>query len=458
MAKHHILLVDDDPNILTTVGMRLEAFGYDVSTAADGQAAIDAVAVRVPALVLLDLRMPKMDGLEVLEVIRERHPDTEVILLTAQGSVETVVAAIKAGAYDYLEKPIDSNRLRILLQKALASRSYKKQVGELRDTLKELGRFGHLIGQSEPMGALYELIEQVANTTATVLITGESGTGKELIAHTIHDMSDRADGPFVPINCSAIMTTLWESETFGYEKGAFTGAARRHRGFIEQANGGTLFLDEVGEMGVEAQAKFLRVLENHRIKRVGGVEEFDVDIRVLAASNRDLEQAVADGDFREDLYYRLNVFTLHAPPLRERPSDIPLLARAFAAQFSEMYGKESGEVSDSAMALLKDHDWPGNVRELRNVMERATILSADPMLVAAPARQTSTDAATPAGFGRGMTIGEMEKALILETLDKAGGNKTQAARELGISLKTLHNKLGRYREEDDQEEMEQSAG
>jgi DNA-binding NtrC family response regulator len=450
-ARNRLLLVDDDPNILTTLGMRLEAMGYRVLTAADGAEAVQTAEKAEPELVLLDLRLPKMDGLEVLERIKESQPETEVILLTAQGTVETAVAAMKAGAYDYLEKPIDSQRLGVVLQQALSRRGYRREVGRLRTTLKQMGRFGHLIGQSEPMQHLYALIDQVAATAATVLVTGESGTGKELVARTIHDVSDRAQGPFVAVNCSAIMASLWESETFGYEKGAFTGAHRQHIGFVEQAHGGTLFLDEVGEMSREAQAKFLRVLETHRLKRVGGRVEIEVNMRVVAATNRDLEQAVKEGKFRQDLYYRLAVFNLLAPTLRERPSDIPLLARTFMQQFASAYGKPVEEFSDAAMARIKAYAWPGNVRELRNVVERAVIVAQDPVLTERdlPAQLVRAVPAAIDGtqFPEGMTVHAMERALILETLERAGGNKTRAARQLGISLKTLHNKLARYRVE-----------
>jgi len=401
---------------------------------------------------LLDLRLPGMDGIEVLEIIKEERPDLEIILLTAQGSVETAVAAIKAGAFDYLEKPINTQRLGILLEKALEQRGYRQEVGRLKETLKEMGRFGHLIGQSDVMRHLYGLIEQVAATPATVLVTGESGTGKELIARTLHDMSDRAQGPFVAVNCSAIMATLWESETFGYEKGSFTGAHKRHHGLVEQAHGGTLFLDEIGEMSLESQAKFLRVLESRQVKRVGGNTEIDVDIRVVAATNRNLEQAIAEGAFREDLYYRLNVFTVHAPPLRERRGDVPLLAQTFLNHFTQAYGKHIAEVSEGCVARLKAYDWPGNVRELRNAMERVVIVTSEEVITE---RQLPPQIAQAQGgqngdgpvFSEGMTIYDMEREMIFQALDRHDGNKTRAARELGISLKTLHNKLGRYREE-----------
>jgi DNA-binding NtrC family response regulator len=459
VSRHRVLVVDDDSNILTTLGMRLEAMGYDVLTAADGPTAVETVLKREPELVLLDLRLPGMDGLEVLGRVKAERPDVEVVLLTAQGSVETAVAAMRAGAYDYLEKPIDAQRLGVVLGQAVERRDMQQEVVRLKDTLKEMGRFGHMIGQAEPMKQLYALIEQVSATAATVLVTGDSGTGKELIARTIHDMSDRSGGPFVAVNCSAIMATLWESETFGYEKGSFTGAHRQHVGFIEQAHGGTLFLDEVGEMSREAQAKFLRVLETRRLKRVGGRHEIAVDMRVIAATNRDLEAAVQDGKFRQDLYYRLAVFSLHAPPLRARREDIPLLARTFTAQFGTAYGKEGIELSEAALARLKACDWPGNVRELRNAVERAVIVAPDrvigekhlPASLGAPARGTGE---APAAFPEGATIHGMERALIFDTLEKVGGNKTRAARQLGISLKTLHNKLARYR----QEETRKGAG
>ncbi len=452
MRKHRILVVDDDPNILTTLGMRLEAMGYQVGTATDGKEAVEVAVKTRPHLVLLDLRLPRMDGLQALNEIKGALPDTAVILLTAQGSVETAVAAIKAGAYDYLEKPINSQRLGILLEQALSQRGFKREVGRLKSELKEMGRFGHMVGQSEPMQDLYRQIEQVADTIATVLVTGESGTGKELIARTVHDMSDRPDGPFVPVNSSAIMATLWESEIFGYEKGAFTGAHKRHHGYIEQAHGGTLFLDEVGEMSLDSQAKFLRVLETHRFKRVGGSEEVSVDMRVVAATNRDLTQAIAEGKFREDLYYRLNVFTLKAPPLRERRSDISLLTRTFLNHFIEAYGKNAREISEDAFARLRRYRWPGNVRELRNCIERAVIVATGYTIEARHLPATISEAVgevvDTGGLPEGVTIAEVERRLILMALKRLGGNKTRAAKELGISLKTLHNKLGRYRQDD----------
>ncbi|MDH4229550.1 MAG: sigma-54 dependent transcriptional regulator [Nitrospirota bacterium] len=456
MSKHHILLVDDDPNILTTLGMRLDAMGYRVTTAADGEGAVLQVEREAPDLMLLDLRLPKLDGLQVLAAVKESAPDVEVIVFTAQGTVETAVAAIKAGAFDYLEKPINTQRLGILLDQAMVRRGYRKELGRLRSTLKEMGRFGHLFGRSEPMEQLYALIEQVADTNATVLVTGESGTGKELVARTIHDMSSRRNAPFVAVNCSAIMSTLWESEMFGYEKGAFTGAIRQHAGYIEQASGGTLFLDELGEMSLETQVKFLRVLETRMLKRVGGAAEISVDIRVVAATNRNLEQAIAEGKFRDDLYYRINVFTLNAPPLRERRVDVPLLADGFMRHYAQTYGKEVREISEDAMTRMKAHDWPGNVRELRNVLERAVIVCGGnvierrhlpPHLAAASVAGVGAPGGAAEGRPEAATIGEMERMLIFRTLDKVGGNKTQAARLLGISLKTLHNKLARYREE-----------
>ncbi|MDH5528373.1 MAG: sigma-54 dependent transcriptional regulator, partial [Nitrospirota bacterium] len=381
----------------------------------------------------------------------EDQPETEVIVLTAQGTVESAVQAIKSGAFDYLEKPIDTQRLGILLDQALARRGYRQEVGRLRNNLKQMGRFGHLVGKSEIMEEMYGLIEQVADTTATVLVTGESGTGKEVVARTIHDMSARKDAPFVAVNCSAIMTTLWESEMFGFEKGAFTGAERKHAGYIEQAQGGTLFLDEIGEMSLETQAKFLRVLETHRLKRVGGAAEVEVDMRVVAATNRDLETAIAEGRFREDLFYRINVFTVHAPPLRERDDDVVLLTEVFLRRFAETYGKDVRHVSEDAARRLKAHDWPGNVRELRNVIERAVIVctgqTIEPRHLPPQFAVSPVAAESGAGMPDGVTIGEMERMLIFKTLDEMGGNKTQAARKLGISLKTLHNKLSRYRQE-----------
>jgi len=455
--KYLILLVDDDANILTTLGMRLEAMGYRVATASDGPAAIEATARTEPDLVLLDLRLPGMSGLEVLSAIKATHPTTEVVLLTAQGSVETAVAAMRAGAFDFAEKPINAQRLGIILEQALNRREDRREMARLKESLKDLGRFGHMIGKSEPMQTLYQFIEQVAATEATVLVTGESGTGKELIARTIHDMSHRAAGPFFAVNCSAIMSSLWESEIFGFEKGAFTGAAKRHKGYLEQAQGGTLFLDEIGEMSADTQAKFLRVLETRTLRRVGGSQDIDLDIRVVAATNRDLEVAIGDGGFREDLYYRLNVFTLEAPPLNERKSDIVLLAQTFLRQFGEDYGKHGVRLDGEAEAHLLAYHWPGNVRELRNAMERAVIVVSDgvvglrhlpPQLGRQPT--ASIEVGLPEALEK-VTVAEMERRLITHTLEREGGNKTRAAKALGISLKTLHNKLARYRQEGEEE-------
>ncbi len=463
MDKHLILLVDDDANILTTLSMRLEAMGYQVATAADGPSAIETASRINPDLMLLDLRLPGMSGLEVLDAVKSARNDIEVIMLTAQSSVETAVAAIKAGAYDYIEKPIDSQRLGILLEQALDRRTYKQQVSELTDSLKEMGKFGHLVGQSDAMQTLYGFIDQVAATEATVLVTGESGTGKELIARTLHDMSNRAGKPFVAVNCSAIMASLWESEIFGYEKGAFTGAHKRHQGYLEQANGGTLFLDEIGEMSQDTQAKFLRVLETRRVMRVGGSQEIDLDIRVVAATNRRLEADIDEGRFREDLYYRLNVFTLHAPPLRTRRSDILLLTQTFIRHFSETYGKRGLSLDDEASQALNAYDWPGNVRELRNAVERAVILAAEGQiglrhLPPQITRESPANSAPSTDFLNGRTVAEMERLLIMHTLEQQNGNKTRAAKALGISLKTLHNKLARYRDEAAQTADEADAG
>ena len=394
--------------------------------------------------------MPRMDGLELLRALQSQGADVTTLLLTAQGTVETAVEAMKEGAYDYLTKPVDIQRLKILLDKIVERQETLREVKALRRQLREHGTFGPMIGNSPEMRKIYQVIEQAAPTSASVLITGESGTGKELVAQTIHQLSPRGPFPFVAINCAAIPETLLESEIFGHEKGAFTGASDRRQGCFELADRGTLFLDEIGEMTPTTQVKLLRVLQERRFRRLGGRNEQIVDVRVIAATNIDPLEAVQKGKLREDLFYRLNVFAFRLPPLRERKEDLPLLVQAFINEFNSRNQKSIAGVDHLAMRMLEQYMWPGNVRELRNVIERATILATGPfieprhlppMLTNEPAPEHQPQLA----LGPGTTVEEAERRLILMTLEHTRDNKTRAAEILGISLKTLHNKLNKLR-------------
>jgi DNA-binding NtrC family response regulator len=451
-SSDHLLIVEDDAAQRIGLQQLLKSWGYSVDIASDGREALERVAAQRPTIVLSDLVMPHLDGLGLLKALRqEADGDITVVLMTAQGTVETAVEAIKLGAWDYVTKPVDPQRLKILLDQIASRNDTLREVRALRRQLQERGSFGAMIGASLEMRKIYQVIEQAAPSAASVLVTGESGTGKELVAQTIHQLSPRATQPFVPLNCAAIPDTLLESELFGHEKGAFTGAIARRQGAFELAHRGTLFLDEIAEMTPVTQAKLLRVLQERSFRPLGGMREQSVDIRVIAATNVDPGDAVRQGKLREDLYYRLNVFAIALPPLRDRKDDIPLLAQTFIREFNTRNGKSIAGVSDEAMRLLERHDWPGNVRELRNVMERSTIVAKGPLIEAIdlPALTSPTAPAAgapPAGLTPGTTVDEAERQLIEVTLQHTGGNKTRAAEMLGISLKTLHNKLNRMKE------------
>jgi len=448
-----ILVVEDDAAQRLGLQQLLKSWGFNAEVAVDGQDAIEKLPVVQPTILLSDLVMPRLSGLDLLAAVKQEDPDVTMVLMTAQGTVETAVAAIKRGAYDYLSKPIDPQRLKIMLDQIVERHGTQREVRALRRQLQERGTFGKMIGGSIEMRKVYQLVEQAAPTQASVLISGESGTGKELVAQTIHQLSPRANQPFVPLNCAAIPDTLLESELFGHEKGAFTGAIARRQGAFELANRGTLFLDEIAEMTPATQAKLLRVLQERSFRTLGGQREQSVDIRVIAATNVDPPEAVRQGKLREDLFYRLNVFALRLPPLRERKEDIPMLAQAFVREFSMRNARSVAGVSDRAMHALEQHRWPGNVRELRNVIERATIVThADMIEVGDLPPLTTTPALAPASstataLAAGITVDEAERRLIEITLTHTGGNKTRAAEMLGISLKTLHNKLNRMKGE-----------
>ena len=454
MPKGRILIVDDEAIVAETLSEMLEGWGYETAVASDGQAGLAVVEEFYPSVVVSDVYMPNLDGFGLLRGVRELHPETAVILLTGQGTVEMALRAIQEeGAFHYFEKPIDFSKLRFVVERAVEFAEARRENVALRRQLRDRGAFGELVGTSDPMRQIYALIEQVAPSSASVLITGESGTGKELVARTIHNLSPRKNSGFVAINCSAIPETLMESELFGHERGAFTGAATRRLGCFEIANGGTLLLDEISEMPVSLQAKLLRVLEDRKIRRLGGTHEVSVDVRVLAATNRDPAEAVEEGTFREDLLYRLNVISIDLPPLRQRKDDIPLLSQHLVAQLAERHARPARFLSAAAVEALQSHNWPGNVRELRNIIERAVIICSGetierhhlapyPLEQRKQARSEDT-VMLPVGT----PIEEVERRMILRTLQKTENNKTRAAELLQISLKTLHNKLRLYREQ-----------
>jgi DNA-binding NtrC family response regulator len=448
-STDRVLVVEDDAAQRLGLQQLIRSWGYAVDAAADGRAALEKIKADRPTIVLSDLVMPSLDGLGLLKALKQEEAgDITVVLLTAQGTVETAVEAIKLGAYDYLPKPIDPQRLRIMIAQLVERNSTLREMQALRRQLREHGSFGRMIGRSAAMRHIYQVIEQAAPTSASVLVTGESGTGKELVAQTIHQLSPRVSQPFVPINCAAIPDNLLESELFGHEKGAFTGAIARRVGSFELANRGTLFLDEIAEMTSGMQAKLLRVLQERSFRTVGGTREIAVDIRVIAATNVDPAEAVKSGKLREDLYYRLNVFEIRLPALADRMEDLPLLADAFVREFSARNARDVVGVSDAALSALGRHRWPGNVREFRNVIERATIVARGRLIEPAdlPAfGHTATPSGSAGGsdLRPGTTVDEAEWRLIQITLEHTGGNKTRAAEMLGISLKTLHNKLNR---------------
>ncbi len=449
-VSERVLIVEDDAAARVGLVQLVKSWGFLAESASDGEDALVKVTSFRPSIVISDLVMPRMDGLALLRALQSQDADVSTLLLTAMGTVETAVEAMKEGAYDYLTKPVDIQRLKVLLDKIVERQETLREVKALRRQLREHGTFGPMTGNSPEMRKIYHVIEQAAPTGASVLITGESGTGKELVAQTIHRLSPRASFPFVAINCAAIPETLLESEIFGHEKGAFTGAADRRPGCFELADRGTLFLDEIGEMTPATQVKLLRVLQERRFRRLGGRNEQSVDVRVIAATNIDPLEAVQKGKLREDLYYRLNVFAMRLPPLREHMEDLPLLVQAFISEFNERNQKSIAAVDHQAMRLLEQHAWPGNVRELRNVIERATILSPGPFIEPRHLPPALSDAPPPqhqpqVALAPGTTVEEAERRLIVMTLEHTRDNKTRAAEILGISLKTLHNKLNKLR-------------
>lgn len=453
MLKGRVLIIDDDQTTASNLRELLSGWGYEAAAEANSTIGLQRVEEFHPSVVITDVMMPRLNGFGLLREIRAQHPEVAVILLTGQGSVEIAVRAIQEeGAFYCLEKPVNAEHLRNVLERAIAQNESRYENERMRRQLRDRGIFGELVGSAESMRQIYSLIEQVAPSSASVLITGESGTGKELVARTIHSLSPRKNAPFVAVNCSAIPDTLIESQMFGHEKGAFTGAATRQQGCFELAHSGTLLLDEIAEMPAMLQAKLLRVLEERSVRRLGSGQEIPIDVRVLAATNKDPYEAVMSHSFREDLLYRLNVITIEMPPLRKRKEDLPLLAQHLVTQLAEKHNRPARLLSPAAQDALQSHMWPGNVRELRNAIERAVIIcSAEvierhhfaPYPVDQRARVRNEDTIM---LPVGTPIEEVERQMILRTLQKTDNNKTRAAELLQISLKTLHNKLRLYRD------------
>jgi len=449
MNSEKVLIVEDEENERTGLAELIAAWGYRTEVAGDGVEGLEKVLEWNPGIVVTDLRMPRMDGMKLLQKISLEPRQVAVILLTAQGSIDAAVAAMKFGAYDFIEKPVNPTRLRAILQNAARQREIRRELEVAKRQLRDKGALGSLVGASKAMQEVFRLAELVAPSTASILITGESGTGKELLARTIHELSPRAAKPFVPINCAAIPDTLMESEIFGHEKGAFTGALERRTGCFELAEGGTLLLDEIGEMPIATQAKLLRVLEDHRLRRLGSKVETPVDVQVMAATNKIPEEAVAKGQLRNDLYYRLNVFSIDMPPLRKHKEDIPTLVEILIQDMNRKHSRAIRAAGEAVMELFQNHSWPGNVRELRNTLERAVIVCESAVIeprhlppgFGAITAHTALSDANAIRVGVGTTVGDAEKQLILKTLESTRNNKTRAAEILGISLKTLHNKL-----------------
>ncbi len=444
-----IWVVDDEPTIRELLTVIVTTSGFEVETFAGG-AEVLSCADPPPGAVLLDLMMPEVDGVAVLKELKRRHPNLPVIILTAVNEVNRAVEVTKLGAYDYLVKPIDQERLKTTLNRAVSHGSLSDEVVRLKTQLSDRYDIKSIVGSSAAMRQVYSQIEKVLSSDISIFISGESGTGKELAAKAIHFGSLRSDEPFIDVNCAAIPEGLQESELFGHEKGAFTGALATHPGKFEQAAGGTIFLDEVGEMSPSAQARLLRVLQERCLQRVGGTKTINLDVRVISASNRDLEKMVADGGFRQDLFYRLVVFPIELPPLRDRRDDIPLLTEHFIEKYGRDTGKRVNSIEPTAIAALKNHDWPGNVRELENVIHRSLLIADGPDITAADlpvglgSRSGDGSVGSSAPISVAMSLDELERAAIEKALRRHGGNLSDVARQLGIGRSTLYRKLEQY--------------
>jgi two-component system response regulator AtoC len=445
-AALRILLIDDEPEILATVGALLRRLGYDVATAVDGSEGLARFDREGADIIVSDVMMPGVDGLGLLRGLRERGADVEVILITGVGTMDTAVEALREGAFDFFTKPVRIAELTAALERTRRYQQLRRERDRLQSRLDSLdGGLGAIVGSSPAMAGVMELVDRVAQAErTTVLVTGESGTGKELVARAIHDRSRRAGQPFISLNCTAVPDALFESELFGHEKGAFTDADARKPGMFELGEGGTLFLDEIADMSGASQGKILRVLEERRLRRVGGVREIPVDVRLVAATNRDLEGMQRDGDFRQDLYFRLKVFTVHLPPLRERGDDVLHLAEHFLAQYADEFRKDVVGLDDDARQLLLGYAFPGNVRELRNLIERAVILADGDRLTPAEFADLAEPTAAAPSPATSLDLAQLEESAIRAAFERAGGNQGQTARLLGIGVDALRYRLRKY--------------
>lgn len=444
--KPKLLIVDDEEHIRNGLKTALSLDGYDVEVAADGEEALKKLDMEDIDLLITDLKMPKITGEELMKETLRKYPHIPVIVLTGHGTIENAVEAMRQGAYDFITKPLNIDKLSLIVKRALENSSLKRQNRELLKQLKRKYSFENIIGKSPAMKKVFETIELVAPSKANVLIYGESGTGKEMIADAIHHNSPRRDKPYIKVHCAAIPETLLESELFGHEKGAFTGAVARKRGRFELANHGTIFLDEIGELSLQMQVKLLRVIQEREFVRVGGEESIKVDVRIISATNKDLKEAVKNGTFREDLYYRLNVVSIYVPPLRERKDDIPLLVHKFIEEFSKENNKQIDGITNGALQALISYDWPGNVRELRNVIESIVVLTKNKIITEEdiPHYILNKEEKSYIKIPIGTSLQEAEKRLIEFTLQNTGGNKTKASEILKIGRKTLHRKIDEY--------------
>ncbi len=448
MAKERILVVDDEALMREYVEEALARAGYRVDTASSGSEGIEVVGKETYDVVVTDLKMKPDDGIAVLRAAREANPDTHVVIMTAYGTVESAVDALKSGATDYILKPFSPDELELTVERALERKRIERENQYLRGVVNEKYDFESMIGNSAVMEQLYDQIRRVADSRSTILIRGESGTGKELVARAVHHASNRRERPFIKVNCAALSAGLLESELFGHEKGSFTGAHDRKIGRFELADGGTLLLDEISEISPELQPKLLRALQEREFERVGGTQSIQVDTRIICTSNRNLEESVENGEFREDLFFRLNVIPLRLPPLRERPDDIPALMDYFLERFAQENGREIDGYTHDAREAFLEYAWPGNVRELQNAVERAVVLHMSGFLDASDfnldGKRTSTSMGSGVAVPVGTTVSNMEKELILRTLEHCGQNRTHAAKMMGISVRTLRNKLKEY--------------
>ncbi len=447
--KFNVLIVDDEKNIREGLGKALELEDYNVLLAEDGKEALNVLNNEEVDLIITDLKMPVMSGEELLKKVASAYPTVPVIILTGHGTIESAVNAMRDGAYDFITKPLNLDRLSLLAKRALANRELVLQHRALQDEIDLIGernRYAKIIGKSSQMRRVMEVVEQVAATKASVLITGESGVGKELIADAIHKLSPRKDKPHIKVHCAALSESLLESELFGHEKGAFTGAVSRKRGRFELAHTGTVFLDEIGEISQSVQIKILRVLQEKRFERVGGEETQEVDVRIISATNRDLRAEIEKGNFREDLFYRLNVVNIHVPPLRERKEDIPLLAAAFLKEFADENGKQIEGIDHKANLSLYNYSWPGNIRELRNSIESAVVMCKGNIIPPEdlPPSVISGEEGSYIKIDLGVSLEEAERVIIESTLNFCSGNKSKTAEVLGIGRKTLHRKINEY--------------